>query len=217
MHTNYKYKGLRQRLVKTLRKKGIRDEAVLRAISTVPRHLFMESAFEAKAYADNAQPIGHGQTISQPFTVAYQTELLNIKKRESVLEIGTGSGYQAAILAEMGARVFTLERHEPLYKQATALLKKLGYGNVRTYFRDGFKGLAELAPFDKILLTAGADEIPDALLAQLKIGGVMVIPLGAGDTKIMTRLTKTSEEEYTTETFGGFRFVPFVRGVEKER
>ena len=169
----YRHKGLRRRLVASIRSKGIRDEAVLAAVGALPRHLFLDKAFEEWAYQDKPFPIGNKQTISQPFTVAYQTTLLKIKKREKVLEIGTGSGYQAAILALLGARVYTIERQQVLYQRTRELLSTLGFNGIRTFYKDGMKGLAEFAPFDKILVTAGATEIPEELTQQLAVGGYL--------------------------------------------
>lgn len=210
---SYRHKGLRRKLVSSLRKKGITDERVLAAIEAVPRHFFLDSAFADLAYEDKALPIEREQTISQPFTVAFQTQLLNVQKRDRILEIGTGSGYQAAILGKMEVRVFTVERQEQLYHEAKKLLAELGFSNVRCYFRDGMKGLREFAPYDKILVTAGAIEVPQALLDQLSIGGMMVIPVGSRSQK-MLRITKNSETEYSEEDFGDFRFVPFIGGTE---
>jgi len=201
--------------VQTLKEKGIQNEKVLAAINALPRHFFLEKAFEEWAYQDKAFPIGNEQTISQPYTVAYQTELLEIKKRDKVMEIGTGSGYQAAILALLGARVYTIERQEALYNKTNALLNLIEVGNIRTYFRDGYKGLPEYAPFEKILVTAGATTIPEALPNQLKIGGCLVIPLGDAKTQKMLRITRISEEEFKTEEFADFKFVPFLKGTNK--
>ena len=176
----------------------------------------MDTTFEDLAYQDKAFPIGNEQTISQPYTVAYQTELLQVKKREKILEIGTGSGYQAAILALLGARVYTVERQEALYLKASKLLKKLKMENVRCFFKDGTKGLPTFAPYDKILATAGAEEIPQHLLNQLKIGGWLVIPVGIG-VQQMLRITRLSETEYEKEVFGNFKFVPFLSGkIQKD-
>lgn len=203
---------MRKRLVDGIAKKGIKDKAVLEAMLKVPRHFFMELAFQEWAYVDKPFPIGEEQTISQPYTVAYQSEMLQIEPREHVLEIGTGSGYQAAILAEMGARVFTVERQEALFQKATKILKQLGYSNVRTFWRDGWKGLPEYAPFDKIIVTAGAEKLPLNLVKQLKIGGIMIIPIGKKGQK-MHRIIKTSETEYKDELLDDFRFVPMLKGL----
>ena len=213
MEDSYKHKGLRRQLVSSLRQKGIQDERVLSAMEILPRHFFLDDAFAEWAYTDKPFQIGKGQTISQPFTVAYQTELLEVKKREKVLEIGTGSGYQAAILALMGARVFTVERHTQLHENAKKLLKSLKLGNVRCFHRDGFNGLPEFAPYHKILVTAGAAEIPQALLNQLEIGGQLVIPVGK-KVQTMYRITRQDKEDFRTEKFKNFRFVPFLKGLE---
>jgi protein-L-isoaspartate(D-aspartate) O-methyltransferase len=212
MEDTFRHKGLRKRLVETLKSKGIKDETVLEAINLIPRHFFLDKAFEEKAYEDQAMPIDEGQTISQPYTVAYQTELLMPKKRIKILEIGTGSGYQAAILGIMGARVYTVERHELLYQKAKKIIDSLGLLNVRCYFGDGNKGLGEFAPFDRILLTCAATEIPQLLLKQLAIGGMMVLPLVDSNYQIMTRVTKLTEEHFKYEKFDEFRFVPFLSG-----
>lgn len=210
---SYRHKGLRRKLVDSLRKKGITDERVLAAMDAVPRHFFLDSAFADLAYADKALPIEREQTISQPFTVAFQTQLLNLQKRDRVLEIGTGSGYQAAILGKLEARVFTVERQEQLFHEAKKLLGELGFANVRCYFRDGTKGLREFAPYDKIIVTAGATEVPQTLFDQLSIGGIIVIPVGVASQR-MLRITKKSETERLEEDFGDFRFVPFIGGTE---
>ncbi|MFK8007786.1 MAG: protein-L-isoaspartate(D-aspartate) O-methyltransferase [Saprospiraceae bacterium] len=212
----YRHKGLRKKLVETIRSQGIRDEKVLTAINSLPRHFFMEKGFEEWAYVDKAFPIGSDQTISQPYTVAFQTELLQIKKRDKVLEVGTGSGYQAAILALLGARVHTIERQEALFHKTNDLLEKLDVGNIRTYFRDGYKGIPEFAPFDKMIVTAGATNIPTTLKNQLKIGGILVIPVGDDDAQKMYRITRISEKEFKKEEFKSFRFVPFLKGTNKK-
>ena len=208
----YRHKGLRRKLVTTIKNKGIQSQAVLDAIGQLPRHLFLDKSFEEIAYEDKAFPIGLEQTISQPFTVAFQTELLALNKREKVLEIGTGSGYQAAILAIIGARVFTVERHEYLHTKAKEMFDLFQLGNVRAYFRDGYKGLPEFAPYDKIIITAAAPFVPEALKKQLKIGGKMVIPLSVGEEQEMQRWTKIAADEFEVERFQKFRFVPFVEG-----
>lgn len=207
---------MRRKLIEELRRKGIRDEAVLQVMEQLPRHYFLDKAFEERAYEDKPFPIGNEQTISQPYTVAFQTQLLEVRKRHKVLEIGTGSGYQAAILAMLGARVYTVERYEALYRQAKALLESLGLKNVRCFFRDGSKGLPEHAPFDRIIATAGAPEVPEALKQQLAIGGILVIPVGI-EVQGMMRIVRTSETEYLEEDTGDFRFVPFLGGTEPER
>ncbi len=207
---------MRRKLIEELRRKGIRDEAVLQVMEQLPRHYFLDKAFEERAYEDKPFPIGNEQTISQPYTVAFQTQLLEVRKRHKVLEIGTGSGYQAAILAMLGARVYTVERYEALYRQAKALLESLGLKNVRCFFRDGSKGLPEHAPFDRIIATAGAAEVPEALKQQLAIGGILVIPVGI-EVQGMMRIVRTSETEYLEEDTGDFRFVPFLGGTEPER
>lgn len=215
MKDTYRHKGLRKTLIKTLRAKGIKSEKVLAAMHALPRHFFLDKAFEEWAYQDKAFPIGNKQTISQPFTVAYQTSLLEIKKREKVMEVGTGSGYQASILALLGARVYTIERQEDLFLKTNQLLNKLDVGNIRTYFRDGYKGLPEFAPFDKIIVTAGAKSVPPLLKAQLRIGGIMIIPVGDDETQSMLRIQKISESHFTEEVLDSFRFVPFLKGLNK--
>ena len=184
-------------------------------MSELPRHFFLDKAFEEWAYQDKAFPIGNEQTISQPYTVAFQTELLDPQPREKILEVGTGSGYQAAILAMMGARVYTIERQEALYKKARKMLQQLQVGNVRCYYRDGYKGLPEFVPFDKIIVTAGATEIPQALLGQLRIGGILVIPVGE-EVQTMLKITRTGKNEYEQEVKGEFRFVPFLKGLNRD-
>lgn len=208
----YRYQGLRLKMIAALRRKGVDDERTLQAMAATPRHLFVDSGFEEHAYEDKPFSIGCRQTISQPFTVAYQTSLLQVQPREKVLEIGTGSGYQAAILAELGARVFTLERYEALHRQAVERLEALGYGRIRCYLRDGFKGLPEMAPFDKIIVTCGAPAPPEALKTQLAVGGVMVIPVGEG-VQQMVRLRKVGPNEFSETRLDTFRFVPFLEGV----
>lgn len=212
MEDSNRHKGMRKRLTLQLYNKGIKDERVLSAIQTLPRHFFLDKAFEEHAYEDKAFPIEADQTISQPYTVAYQTELLNIQKREKVLEVGTGSGYQTAILALLGARVYTIERQKQLYHSAKRMLTQLGLAGVRCYFGDGYKGLGEFAPFDKILVTAGAPLVPPALKKQLKIGGQLVIPVGKQQQQ-MLRLTRTGKEQYEQEQLDQFRFVPLLKGI----
>ena len=208
MTDSYRHKGLRMRLMAELEQKGITSSAVLKAIGNVPRHLFIESGFINFAYKDMAFPIAAGQTISQPYTVAFQTQLLNIAKGEKVLEVGTGSGYQAAVLAEMGASLYTIERQYELYRITKPLLESMGY-HIRFYFGDGYKGLPLHAPFDSIIVTAGAPIIPPALMAQLKVGGRLVIPLG-NDHQIMTLLIRKNQTQFEKHEFGEFRFVPLL-------
>ena len=210
---NFKTQGMRKKLVEEVRTKGITDERVLNALMSVPRHFFMEKAFLNQAYSDHAFRIAAGQTISQPYTVAYQTNLLELKKGEKVLEIGTGSGYQTCVLIEMGARVFSVERQKELFDTARNLLQSIGY-QAKLFYGDGYKGLPAFAPFDKILVTCGAPFIPDDLLAQLKVGGILVIPVGAGNVQVMTRVIKRSEIDYETEKLNEFRFVPML--VDRE-
>ncbi len=204
----YRHQGLRNKLTQLLRQKGIRDENVLKAINTIPRHYFFDSSFLEFAYEDKAFPIGSGQTISQPYTVAFQSELLQVTPKLRILEIGTGSGYQACILAEMGAKVYTIERQKLLYDKTKALLPKLSY-RIRPFYGDGYKGIPAHAPFDRILITAAAPSIPNALLTQLKVGGIMVLPVG-DDIQVMYRLRKISETEIISEEHGTFRFVPML-------
>jgi len=209
MIDSYKHQGLRKLLIENIRAKGIRDNNVLRAMEIVPRHFFFDSSFLKYAYEDKPFPIGAGQTISQPYTVAFQTELLHILKGDKVLEIGTGSGYQACILSEMGAKVFTIERQRTLFNSAIKFLPTLRYP-IKVFYGDGYKGLPAFAPFDKILVTAGAPYIPEPLIEQLKIGGILVIPVGASDVQIMTTITKTGEKESVKREHGSFRFVPLL-------
>jgi len=209
---SFEAKGKRKKLVAELRNKGIKDEEVLRAIGTVPRHIFMDPAFLVHAYVDKAFPITSGQTISQPYTVAVQTSLLQVRRRDKILEIGTGSGYQAAILAEMGARVYTIERFRELYLKAQATLASLGY-SADFFYGDGHQGKSQYGPFDGIIITAASGEIPDALLKQLKPGGRLVVPLGDSGTQVMTLVQRTGEDEYNYSSHGNFVFVPMLRGT----
>lgn len=211
MEDSYLHKGLRKRLVDEIKRKGIRDQSVLDAINKVPRHLFMDSSFTKFAYKDQAFPIGSGQTISQPYTVAFQTELLEVKKMDKILEIGTGSGYQAAVLIELGAKVYTIERQKKLMLKAKALLPKIGY-QPHFFYGDGYSGLPSYAKFDKILVTAAASDIPGKLLEQLKIGGRMVVPIGSSYSQTMTLVVKTGEDDYKTSEHGYFVFVPMLKG-----
>lgn len=209
----YKHKGLRKKLVEIIKEKGIKNQEILEAINNVPRHFFLDLAFDKIAYEDRAFPIGEDQTISQPYTVAYQTELLQIHPRESVLEIGTGSAYQATILAELGAQVFTIERQKNLYdKNKINYPFKNKYKKIKFFFGDGFKGLPTYAPFDKILITAAAPFIPNDLIQQLKPKGIMVLPLGSNDEQTMLRITKNEDGTLTEEHFDKFVFVPMLKG-----
>ncbi|MGM0635418.1 MAG: protein-L-isoaspartate(D-aspartate) O-methyltransferase [Bacteroidota bacterium] len=210
MNDGYRQQGKRKLLVEKLRQKGIKDESVLAAIMKIPRHLFMDSSFEDHAYQDKAFPIAAGQTISQPYTVAFQTELLEVKKGEKILEVGTGSGYQAAVLHMMGAKVYTIERQHKLYKLTSQFLQKINIRPKYMSFGDGYQGLKEYAPFDKIIVTAGAPFVPKALLAQLKINGRLVIPIGE-DPQIMTLIIRTGATSFEKKTFGEFRFVPMLQ------
>ncbi|MGQ8338720.1 protein-L-isoaspartate(D-aspartate) O-methyltransferase [Sunxiuqinia sp. A32] len=209
-----RHQGLRKRLTEGIRIKGIRNQQVLDAIAKVPRHLFMDSSFIQFAYKDQAFPIGSGQTISQPFTVAFQSQLLQVQPNEKVLEVGTGSGYQAAVLLEMGIKVFTIERQRELYLKAQQLLPEMGYFP-KFFYGDGYKGLPTYGPFDGIIVTAGAPIIPQDLLSQLRVGGRLVIPLGPTEKQIMTVITRVDEENYKKETHGTFVFVPMLKGTEK--
>jgi protein-L-isoaspartate(D-aspartate) O-methyltransferase len=204
-----KHQGLRNQLAAVLEQKGITDKNVLEAIKKVPRHLFLNSSFEDYAYQDKAFPIGAGQTISQPYTVAFQSQLLQVEKDHKVLEIGTGSGYQTAVLYAMGAKVFSVERQNELFKTTSLLLPKLGIRPKHLSFGDGYKGLPNFAPFDSIIVTAGAPIIPKPLMAQLKIGGRLVIPVG-DDPQIMTMLIRKNETQFEKHEFGEFRFVPLL-------
>ncbi|MEZ4853923.1 protein-L-isoaspartate(D-aspartate) O-methyltransferase [Flavobacterium sp.] len=209
MKDTAKHQGLRNKLVTLLEGKGITDKNVLEAIRKIPRHSFMESSFEDFAYQDKAFPIAAGQTISQPYTVAFQSQLLEVKKGDKILEIGTGSGYQCAVLCVMGAQVYSIERQNELFKKTSLLLPKLGIRAKKLIFGDGYKGYEEMAPFDSIIVTAGAPFIPPALMAQLKIGGKLVIPLGEKE-QIMTLLIRKNETQFEKHEFGEFRFVPLL-------
>ncbi len=208
----YRYKGLRKKLAQEIAKKGIENKQVLKAIELIPRHLFIpDNALHKYAYEDKPFPIGSGQTISQPYTVAFQTELLDLKPREKVLEIGTGSGFQTAVLLEMGVKVFSIERQKALYDRTSVLLPQLGYSTAKLFFGDGYQGLPSFAPFDKIIVTAGAPYIPDDLLKQLKVGGIMLIPVGEGDDQMMKKIVKIGANNFETEDLGMFRFVPLLK------
>lgn len=207
----YRHKGLRKKLVDSIREKGITDENVLEAMMNIPRHFFLDTALQDIAYEDRAFPISEGQTISQPYTVAYQTLLLHVKQYDKVLEIGTGSVYQATVLAEMGAQVFTIERQKNLYEKSKNFIFRSKYPNIKFFYGDGFEGLPTYAPFDKIIITAAAPVIPPKLLEQLKVGGKMVIPVDEGKYQRMLRITK-KEDGFEEEAFENFSFVPMLKG-----
>lgn len=211
----YRHKGLRKKLVDLIKTKGITDEKVLHAIERIPRHFFLDSAFDEVAYEDKAFPIAEKQTISQPYTVAYQTQLLEMKHFDKVLEIGTGSAYQACVLADMGAQVYTIERQKKLFEanKSFAFLKK--YLNIKFFYGDGYEGLPTFAPFDKILITAAAPDIPKKLVEQLKVGGMMVIPVGTGEVQVMKRLIKQQDGSLKEEVFDRFSFVPMLTGKKE--
>ena len=214
LEDNYRHKGLRKQLVDQLRAKGIADEAVLNAINEVPRHVFLDSSFVELAYQDKAFPIGSGQTISQPHTVAFQTQLLQVRKGLKVLEIGTGSGYQACVLAALGAEVFTIERQRNLFFKTKEILEQLPF-KVKTFLGDGYEGLPTYQPFDRIIITAGAPSIPEALVKQMKTGGIMVIPMdnAKGDGQTMLKVTKMDDGTLKKEEFGDFKFVPMLKEI----
>ena len=211
-----RHKGMRNQLVATIERKGITDKKVLEAISKIPRHLFMDSSFVDFAYQDKPFPIGADQTISQPFTVAFQTELLKVKPGDKILEIGTGSGYQAAVLIELKAQVYSIERQRELYNRVKKFLPSVGYVPKKLVYGDGYLGLPEDAPFDGIIVTAGAPEVPKALLSQLKVGGRLVIPVG-DDVQVMTLFIRTSEKSFEKHEFGDFRFVPMLKEKSNNR
>lgn len=208
----YRHKGLRKKLLDVLREKGISDEQVLTAMNNIPRHFFMDSALDNIAYEDRAFPISDGQTISQPYTVAYQTQLLQLKKNDKVLEIGTGSIYQATVLAELGAKVFTIERQKNLFDKTKNYIFKSKYSNLKFFYGDGFEGLPTYAPFDKVIITAAAPFIPPKLMQQLKTGGYMIIPVDEGAQQRMMRLTKKEDGTWKEEVFENFSFVPMIVG-----
>ena len=215
IHDTLRHQGLRRQLVEEVRRKGISNELVLEAIGRIPRHLFMDNAFLEFAYQDKAFPIDCDQTISQPYTVAYQTQLLDPHRGEKILEIGTGSGYQASVLAEMGAKVFTIERHRPLHDKTRKRLEELNYTYIKCFYGDGFKGLPPFAPYDKILVTCGAPEIPNNLVDQLKPGGILVIPIGPLSEQTMTTVLKKADKSVEVIEFDKFKFVPMLN--EKAR
>jgi protein-L-isoaspartate(D-aspartate) O-methyltransferase len=212
---SYRHKGLRKKLVDLIKSKGITDERVLHAIERIPRHFFLDSAFDEVAYEDKAFPIAEKQTISQPYTVAYQTQLLEIKYFDKVLEIGTGSAYQACVLADMGAQVYTIERQKKLFEanKNFTFLKK--YPNIKFFYGDGYEGLPTFAPFDKVLITAAAPDIPKKLVEQLKVGGLMVIPVGTGEVQVMKRFVKQQDGSLKEEVFDRFSFVPMLTGKKE--
>ena len=208
----YQHKGLRKQLINVLREKGISDENVLKAINNIPRHFFLDSAFDKIAYEDRAFPIEEGQTISQPYTVAYQTQLLQVRPYDKILEIGTGSVYQATVLADMNAKVFTIERQKKLYEINKNFFFKSKYPGIKFFYGDGFQGLPTYAPFDKIIITAAAPFIPPKLITQMKVGGIMVVPVDVGPFQQMLRLTKLADGTYAEERFDNFSFVPMLEG-----
>ncbi|MGZ3939522.1 MAG: protein-L-isoaspartate(D-aspartate) O-methyltransferase [Flavisolibacter sp.] len=211
----YRHKGMRKKLVETVKSKGITNEKVLHAIERIPRHFFLDSAFDEVAYEDKAFPIEEKQTISQPYTVAYQTQLLEIKPFDKVLEIGTGSAYQACVLADMGAQVYTIECQKKLFENNKnfAFIKK--YPNIKFFYGDGYEGLPTFAPFDKVIITAAAPDVPQKLLAQLKVGGMMVIPVGSGDVQVMKRIIKQADGSFKEEIYDRFSFVPMLTGKKE--
>jgi protein-L-isoaspartate(D-aspartate) O-methyltransferase len=211
----YRHKGLRRKLISSLRNDGIKDEQVLEAMERIPRHLFLDKAFEEWAYRDIPFPIGNEQTISQPFTVAFQTQLLEVRPKDKILEIGTGSGYQACVLYEMGAKVYSVERVKPLFDRTHEFLQKIGYNGIRTFLTDGNGGLPRYQPYDGILVTAGSTDVPQALLDQLAVGGKLVIPVGGDNVQKMLRFTREASGKYRREEFGDFRFVPFLSGIDR--
>lgn len=214
MQDTYKHKGMRKQLIQQLREKGITDERILEAFDAIPRHFFLDLAFEQQAYSNTAFQIGAGQTISHPYTVAFQTALLELKKGEKVLEIGTGSGFQTCVLCKLGAKVFSIERQKELHLKAKRIIDHFGF-TPKLFFGDGYEGKATFAPFDKVLVTCGAPFIPQKLVDQLKVGGVMIIPVGDLDSQEMHRITKLSETEYKEEVFGNFSFVPMLEKTVK--
>jgi protein-L-isoaspartate(D-aspartate) O-methyltransferase len=208
----YRHKGLRRKLVETVRSKGITDEKVLEAIENIPRHFFLDSAFDEVAYEDKAFPIAEEQTISQPYTVAYQTQLLEVKPFQKVLEIGTGSAYQACVLAELGTQVYTIERQKKLFEANKKFEYLRKFPNIKFFYGDGYEGLPTFAPFDRVLITAAAPDIPRKLVDQMKVGGMMVIPVGSGEVQVMKRLIKQPDGSLLEEIFDRFSFVPMLQG-----
>lgn len=211
----YRHKGLRKKLVETVKSKGITDEKVLHAIERIPRHFFLDSAFDEVAYEDKAFPIAEKQTISQPYTVAYQTQLLEVRSFDKVLEIGTGSAYQACVLADMGAQVYTIERQKKLFEANKNFQWIKKYPNIKFFYGDGYEGLPTFAPFDKVLITAAAPEVPQKLVAQMKTGGMMVIPVGSGEVQVMKRFIKQEDGSLKEEVYDRFSFVPMLTGKKE--
>lgn len=209
---SWRHKGMRIKLAESLEEKGITDQRVLRAIRELPRHFFLDTAFAGIAYEDRAFPIGEGQTISQPYTVAYQTQLLDVQPFDKILEIGTGSAYQSCILAELGATVYTIERQKKLYEQLKNFIFRSRYPTIKFFYGDGYEGLPTYAPFDKVIVTAAAPFIPEKLLEQLKTGGIMVIPVGGPEGQRMFRVTKTGDHAFEQEVYDNFSFVPMLSG-----
>jgi len=210
----FKHKGRRRQLIQELAEMGIQDERILNAFDAIPRHYFLDLAFDEQAYTNMAFQIGSGQTISHPYTVAFQTELLQIQKSQRILEIGTGSGFQTCILCALGAKVFSIERHQPLHTKAKGMIEFFSF-NASLFFGDGYKGNRVYAPYDRILVTCGAPDIPIVLIEQLKVGGLMVIPVGEGAEQKMLRIHKSSDTDYSTEEFGTFKFVPMLERTVK--
>lgn len=215
MEDTYRHKGLRAQLVKEIASKGITDEQVLKAVEEVPRHFFFDSAFTEQAYVDKAFPIGAGQTISQPFTVAFQTQLLEVKPGDKILEIGTGSGYQAAILSVLKAKVYTIERQKELFRFSQSIINQMGYKRIVFFYGDGYNGQPSYGPYDKIIITCGAPSLPEKLTEQLKPGGFLVAPIGKGQIQEMCRYIKTENGSLTTEKYGDFSFVPMLKGTNE--
>lgn len=214
MHDSFKHKGMRKQLIRELREKGIKDENILAAFDVIPRHFFLDNAFAEQAYSNMAFQIGSGQTISHPYTVAFQTMLLELERGEKVLEIGSGSGFQTCVLCELGVKVFSIERHKPLHLKAKSMIQHFNY-NARLSFGDGYKGLPTFAPFDKIIITCGAPNIPSALIEQLKVGGRMIIPVGEGEKQQMKLVVKHDDGTVTVDDFGVFSFVPMLENRVK--
>ncbi|MEX2485941.1 MAG: protein-L-isoaspartate(D-aspartate) O-methyltransferase [Brumimicrobium sp.] len=214
MEDSYRHKGMRRKLVDELKERGIADQTVLDAFDKVPRHFFLDLAFTNQAYSNMAFQIGAGQTISHPYTVAFQSELLKVERGQKILEIGTGSGFQTSILCALGARVISIERQKELYLKSKRIIHKLGY-TPKLFYGDGYKGQPSYSPYDRILVTCGAPFLPEELMNQLKVGGILVIPIGEGDSQIMTRYIKIKEGEIKKDTFGDFSFVPMLEKTTK--